>query len=90
MNKHVVAILFLLAVAESAIASPEIIELKNRIKFKHKAHMALVGTCSKCHVQGVGKIAGFGKEWAHKNCKGCHVEMGKGPIKCSGCHKWSD
>ena len=34
-----------------------------------------------------GKIEGFGKDWAHKTCKGCHQEKAKGPTKCGDCHK---
>lgn len=90
MKMNVVAMFVLCVFADSVFAAPEVLELKNRVKFKHRDHMAATGTCSKCHENGVGKIPGFGKEWAHKNCKGCHVELGKGPTKCSGCHKWSD
>lgn len=78
----------LLLFATSAIASPEVISMKNRVKFPHKDHMAWTGTCRACHDKGPGKIVGFAKEWAHKNCKGCHAELAKGPVKCSGCHKW--
>jgi hypothetical protein len=90
MKKIVVTMLALVVFVGSALAAPEVIQLKNRVKFRHQAHMTYTGTCSKCHLNGIGKIPGFGKEWAHKNCKGCHAEMGKGPNKCSGCHKWSE
>ncbi|MDR3581628.1 MAG: cytochrome c3 family protein [Oryzomonas sp.] len=90
MKQTAVALLSLLAISGSAFAAPEVIELKNKVSFPHKEHMAITGTCSKCHIEGVGKIKGFGKDWAHKNCKGCHAEMQKGPLKCSGCHKWKD
>jgi hypothetical protein len=90
MKHKAVVLLGLLAFSGSAFAAPDVLELKNKVTFHHKAHMAITGTCSKCHVEGVGKINGFGKEWAHKNCKGCHAEMQKGPVKCSGCHTWKD
>ena len=36
----------------------------------------------------VGKIKGFGKEWAHKNCINCHKLLNEGaPSNCGGCHK---
>lgn len=90
MRQTAAALLSLLAFSGSAFASPEVIELKNKVTFPHKTHMVITGTCSTCHVEGAGKIKGFGKEWAHKNCKGCHVEMQKGPVKCTGCHAWKD
>lgn len=57
------------------------------VTFPHKAHQDLLKDCSKCHEKGPGKIEGFGKDWAHAKCKGCHQEMKKGPTSCSGCHK---
>lgn len=56
------------------------------ITFNHKAHQEKVGDCKACHQKGPGKIEGFGKDWAHKNCKGCHADKGAGPTKCGGCH----
>ncbi|GFE61813.1 cytochrome c3 family protein [Geobacter sp. AOG2] len=89
--KHTAAAMFcLLAFAGTAFAAPEVIKLRNKVTFPHKDHMAITGTCSACHVDGVGKIKGFGKDWAHEHCKGCHIKMQKGPVKCSGCHKWSE
>lgn len=90
MKQTAAILLALLAFPGSALAAPEVINFKNKVTFPHKDHMAITGTCVTCHVEGVGKIKGFGKEWAHKNCKGCHVEMAKGPVRCSGCHKWKD
>ncbi len=56
------------------------------VTFPHKTHQAL--GCTKCHATDKGgKIEGFGKDWAHKTCKGCHTDMGKGPTKCNECHK---
>lgn len=68
----------------------DVIELqasKGNVSFPHKMHQESLKDCSKCHEKGPGKIADLGKEWAHKTCKGCHSEMGKGPTTCSGCHK---
>jgi len=72
--------------AGSACAAPEIILMKNGVTFRHKAHMAATHTCRNCHETGPGKIEGFGKEWAHRNCKGCHGEQNTGPYHCAGCH----
>jgi cytochrome c553 len=56
------------------------------VSFNHKAHQAQ--GCTKCHAtEAGGKIDGFGKDWAHKTCKGCHTELAKGPTKCGDCHK---
>ena len=38
-------------------------------------------SCSKCHKGKKGKKA------IHKNCKGCHVKMKKGPKSCKACHQ---
>ncbi|MDD2542500.1 MAG: cytochrome c3 family protein [Desulfuromonadaceae bacterium] len=85
--KKMVIILSLIAYAGSAFAT-DVIEMKRGIKFNHKAHQEkLGGACNKCHEKGPGKIEGFGKDFAHKSCKGCHAEMKKGPISCKGCHK---
>ena len=72
--------------AGSAFAIPEIIPMKNGVTFRHKAHMAATHTCRSCHETGPGKIEGFGKEWAHGYCKGCHGEQNAGPFHCAGCH----
>jgi len=60
------------------------------VSFPHLKHQEIKQDkgCTACHEtnQG-GKIAGLGKDWAHKTCKGCHAEMGKGPVKCGDCHK---
>lgn len=69
-----------------AHAAPEIIPMKNGVTFRHKAHMEATHTCRSCHEAGPGKIEGFGKEWAHRNCKGCHGEQNAGPYHCAGCH----
>lgn len=70
-------------------ATGDIIELPasmGKISFPHKTHQEMFD-CTKCHVNGSGQIAGFGKDWAHKICKGCHSEMKKGPTSCKDCHR---
>ena len=57
------------------------------VTFPHKMHQEMLKSCKKCHEKGPGKIEGFGKDWAHKTCKGCHSEMKKGPTSCKDCHK---
>lgn len=57
------------------------------VTFHHKMHQEKLKDCKKCHEKTPGKIEGFGKDWAHKTCKGCHADTGAGPTKCSECHK---
>ena len=57
------------------------------VTFSHKEHQELLKGCKKCHATPKGKIDELGKDWAHKTCKGCHVDMKKGPVKCAECHK---
>jgi hypothetical protein len=82
------AIVTLLVVAFAGTAfGADVIEMKRGVKFNHKAHQTSVGDCKKCHEKGPGKIEGFGKDYAHKSCKGCHADMKKGPTGCKECHK---
>lgn len=88
MKKVMIALFAVVAFAGSAFAVSDSIEMKKNVKFPHAAHVTAVGDCKKCHTAEPGKIEGFGKDWAHKNCKGCHADMKKGPAtSCSGCHK---
>ncbi|HEX9024675.1 MAG TPA: cytochrome c7 [Geobacteraceae bacterium] len=58
------------------------------VTFNHKGHQERLKDCKLCHAsEAGGKIEGFGKDWAHKTCKGCHQEKGAGPTKCGDCHK---
>lgn len=75
----------LMLLAVSSLAS-DIIVFKNGMVFKHQGHKSEVGMCSYCHEGTPGKIPGFGSEWAHKTCIGCHVEFKEGPQECKGCH----
>jgi len=85
--KIAIAMCVLVAFAGSAFAA-DMIEMKKGVKFNHKAHREAVKDCKKCHEKAPGKIEGFGKEWAHKTCKGCHDEKKIGQdAKCKFCHK---
>jgi hypothetical protein len=86
MKKMIVAVLTVAAFAGSAFAA-DVIELKKGVSFKHKAHQESLKDCKKCHEKAEGgKIAGFGKDIAHKTCKGCHADGKKGPTSCKECH----
>jgi len=87
MKKVVISLFAVVAFASVACAA-DVIEMKKGVKFNHKAHSTAVTDCTKCHAKAAGgKIEGFGKDWAHKNCKGCHTDMKKGPTACKECHK---
>ncbi len=71
-------------------AGPETISLPAKmgnVSFNHKKHQDMLKDCKICHEKGPGKIEGFGKDMAHKTCKGCHEEKKQGPTKCGECHK---
>lgn len=91
MKRIIAALALSVFCAGFAVAADDIaFKAKNGdVKFPHKKHQQVVGDCKKCHEKGMGKIEGFGKEWAHgaKGCKGCHETMKKGPTKCGDCHK---
>jgi hypothetical protein len=81
-------IMFLLLLIASNASAADIITLKNGVIFDHVGHQTeKVGLCSACHEGKPGKIAGLGKEWAHKTCIECHDIFEKGPTRCEGCHK---
>lgn len=85
--KKIVIMLAMVAFAGSAFAA-DVIDMKKGVKFKHKAHAEALKSCTKCHAKAEGgKIEGFGTDWAHKSCKGCHADMKKGPTACKECHK---
>ena len=87
MKKTVIALFALVAFAGTAFAG-DVTELKKGVKFNHKAHQEMLKDCTKCHTTAAGgKIEGFGKDFAHKTCKGCHFEGKKGPTSCKECHK---
>lgn len=85
--KKIMVIIALAAFASTAFAA-DVMQFKRGVKFNHKGHMDTLKDCTKCHIKADGgKIEGFGKEFAHKTCKGCHAEMKKGPNACKDCHK---
>lgn len=87
MKLRLITILALTAFAGTAFAA-DVIEMKRGVKFNHKSHQELLKDCTKCHSSAAGgKIEGFGKDFAHKTCKGCHSEGKKGPTACKECHK---
>jgi hypothetical protein len=87
MKLRLITILALTAFAGTALAA-DVMEFKRGVKFNHKTHQELLKDCTKCHASAAGgKIEGFGKDFAHKTCKGCHAEGKKGPTACKECHK---
>jgi formate dehydrogenase maturation protein FdhE len=87
MKNIVVAVITLAVFTGSAFAA-DVIQFKRGAKLNHKIHADSLKDCTKCHTKPEGgKIEGFGKEFAHKSCKGCHTEMSKGPTSCKDCHK---
>lgn len=90
MKKIAIAMISIIAFAGSVFAA-DVIEFPakmGKVTFNHKAHQEkLKGACTTCHATDKGgKIEGFGKDIAHKTCKGCHEKSG-GPTKCGDCHK---
>lgn len=80
--------LFCTGVAVAAGPATITLPAKNgNVTFNHQKHQEMLKNCKICHENGPGKIEGFGKDWAHKTCKGCHADKGAGPTNCSGCHK---
>jgi predicted CXXCH cytochrome family protein len=89
--KKIAAALILVAFAAGNALAADTIKLPAKngdVPFPHGKHKEIKKDCTPCHdsVKG-GKIAGLGKDWAHKTCKGCHEQMKKGPVKCNDCHK---
>ncbi len=93
MRRVVAAAVLSLFCAGFAYAADEavvVLPAKNgNVTFPHKQHKDMPEMkCTNCHeTDKGGKIAALGKDWAHKTCKGCHTEKGKGPAKCNECHK---
>lgn len=78
-----------LASAYGSLGSVIVLNARNgNVFFTHQKHQdRLQQECSKCHASSTGRISGFGKDMAHKLCKGCHEAKKSGPTKCSQCHK---
>jgi opacity protein-like surface antigen len=89
MKKFIAAVALVVISAGAVLAADTMtLPAKNgNITFHHKMHQDMLKDCKICHEKGPGKIEGFGKDFAHKTCKGCHADKGKGPTKCSECHK---
>ncbi|GFE57181.1 cytochrome c7 [Geobacter sp. AOG1] len=89
MKRIIAAVALTLFSAGLALAADTItLPAKNgNITFPHKKHQELLKDCKVCHEKGPGKIEGFGKDFAHKTCKGCHETKKQGPTKCGECHK---
>ena len=86
-SKYVLfAVLAIIAVSAFAADSVVYPAKNGNVTFPHKKHADAMA-CTSCHeTEKGGKIAALGKDWAHKTCKGCHADRGKGPTKCSECH----
>ena len=82
-----IAVLLSILSAATLAAADDLI-LKHGVKFDHKSHQTeRVGNCTVCHDDTVGKIPGFGREWAHKRCIICHDLLNEGRnTNCGGCH----
>ena len=90
MKKLTVALILVAFATGNALAADTIkLPAKNGdVNFPHSKHKEIKKDCTPCHDSAKGgKIAGLGKDWAHKTCKGCHEQMKKGPVKCNDCHK---
>lgn len=86
MKTRIITLFALAAFTGSAFAA-DVIEMKRGVKFDHKAHSEALKECTKCHTKAEGgKIEGFGKDYGHNTCKGCHSAT-KGPTGCKDCHK---
>ena len=88
--KKLIAAVALTAFAASAAMAADVMTFPAKmgtVTFPHKKHQEMLKDCKICHAKGPGKIEGFGKDFAHKTCKGCHAEKKQGPTNCSGCHK---
>ena len=89
MKTIIAAVALTLFTASLAMAADTItLPAKNgNITFNHKMHQEMLKDCKICHEKAPGKIEGFGKDFAHKTCKGCHTDKAAGPTKCADCHK---
>jgi hypothetical protein len=71
-------------VEQPGVQMPATLKFKKNVSFNHKSHSESFD-CIKCHTDKPGKIANFGKDFAHETCKGCHKENGRS-VSCSSCH----
>jgi len=84
--KNIIAIM--LVMTASNLFAADILVFEHGVKFDHKGHqIKKVGNCNVCHEDNVGKIVGFGKEWAHSKCILCHELLTEGRnTNCGVCH----
>ena len=88
--RNVIAAVALIMFSAGAVMAADTITFPAKngaVSFDHKKHQETLKDCKICHENGPGKIEGFGKDLAHKSCKGCHTDKGAGPTKCPECHK---
>jgi hypothetical protein len=69
---------------------PTVVELKTSyygtVTVDHPAHLARKIHCLDCHGPGrVGPIE-FTPRVAHERCRGCHLDLKRGPVECKACH----
>ncbi len=88
----------MLAFADNGPAKIKFEAKMGAVTFDHAAHQAQFKDCKTCHHKGVEAgacrtchLAKKGdapkaKDAFHKQCKGCHKKMKKGPTKCKQCH----
>ena len=81
----VVAGSFSIAAADNGPAEIKFPASMGEVTFPHAMHQEKLKDCKLCHQAAPGKIEGFGKDWAHKTCKGCHKEKGVS-TSCKTCH----
>lgn len=89
MKRNTLILVIAIACSNSALAADMVtFPAKNgNVSFNHKKHSEMLRECKNCHEKSPGKIANFGKDYAHKTCKGCHEVRATGPTKCGLCHR---
>lgn len=88
MKMIIYLLIFSMLTTSVAMAADTIIfpSKSGNITFNHKRHIDFLRNCKNCHEKAPGKIVNFGKDYAHKTCKGCHEIRGTGPTRCGHCH----
>lgn len=100
MKKHILMLVMMLVSVAAVVTAqeaktnqggPEIVTFKmdgKPFELKHWKHQARAkkGGCTNCHRGEIGKIEGWGKDFAHMICISCHDLDDKGPVQCKECH----
>lgn len=66
---------------------------KGDVRFNHDLHQSEMKaeSCLPCHKTKTPTkkhtMTRFDQRVAHYFCKGCHRELGRGPVECHECHK---